>query len=241
MTFFVDILENPYFSAGAGLIGLGTLGATFRQVVLRYSYLVQRQFFVSLEVCSRDKAYPMLLSWLSEKTATRSHHLSVQSLHAARDICGSPTTSSFRFVPCPGIHYVRWRHRYFKVERNREKASVSMDLSSAGLGAQPFETLTLTTLGRSPSIFETVLEEAQELSVAKQEGRTIIYTGWANEWRPFGQPHRKRPLSSVILAQSIAESIFKDIEEFIVNGKWYYDRGLPIIYYFRMTSASSFT
>lgn len=108
------------------------------------------------------------------------------------------------------------------MERHREKAGLEV-----ATGGSPFESMTLTAIGRNPNIFVDILEEAKGLALRQQEGKTVLYTSWANEWRPFGQPQRKRPLSSVILDQGIAESIVHDVHEFNQNGKWYYDRGIP--------------
>lgn len=52
-----------------------------------------------------------------------------------------------------------------------------------------------------------------------------MYTAMGAEWRPFGFPRRRRPLSSVVLEESVAERIVGDVKEFIGNPKWYTDRG----------------
>ena len=57
------------------------------------------------------------------------------------------------------------------------------------------------------------------------EGKTIMYTPMGAEWRQFGYPRRRRPLSSVVLDRGITEMILDDVQEFIQNPKWYMDRG----------------
>lgn len=52
-----------------------------------------------------------------------------------------------------------------------------------------------------------------------------MYTAMGAEWRPFGFPRRRRPLSSVVLEAGVAERIVDDVKDFIGNPKWYTDRG----------------
>ncbi len=66
---------------------------------------------------------------------------------------------------------------------------------------------------------------ARELALKQEEGRTVMYTALGAEWRPFGFPRRRRPLSSVVLENGVAERIVDDVKEFIGNPKWYTDRG----------------
>lgn len=91
----------------------------------------------------------------------------------------------------------------------------------------PFETVTLTTLGRNREIFFEILEESRKLALECQEGRTVMYTAMGADWRPFGYPRRKRPLTSVILDEGLSEKILKDVKEFINSSKWYMERGIP--------------
>jgi mitochondrial chaperone BCS1 len=214
------LTNNPYFSAGAGLLGLGTGLALVRQGIVSYGYFLKRQFLTSLEVTSKDKSYYWILKWISLRCHMRGQHLSLQTLHKQYDNGSSSTL--FGFLPSPGIHYVTWQGRWLKIERQRERTSI--DLASG----TPFESVILTTLGRNASsYFVKLLEETKGLAMTSQLGKTVLYTSWANEWRVFGHPRRKRPLESVILEAGIKESILADIQDFNANGKWYFDRGIP--------------
>jgi chaperone BCS1 len=98
-----------------------------------------------------------------------------------------------------------------------------MDLTSG----TPFETITLTTLYRDRAVFSELLSEAHSRAQLQQEGKTVVYTSYGPEWRPFGQPRRKRSIDSVILAEGLREEILGDIRDFLSTAQWYYDRGIP--------------
>lgn len=91
----------------------------------------------------------------------------------------------------------------------------------------PWETVTLTTLYSQRHIFEELFTDAHRLAMQLQEGKTVIFTAWGTEWRPFGQPRRKRPLDSVVLDRGVKEAIVQDVKDFLGSGKWYFDRGIP--------------
>ena len=91
----------------------------------------------------------------------------------------------------------------------------------------PWETVTMTTLGRNKNLYFDILNESRQAALQSNEGKTIVYTSIGPEWRQFGYPRKHRPLSSVILDQGISEAILSDCNEFITNSQWYTDRGIP--------------
>lgn len=91
----------------------------------------------------------------------------------------------------------------------------------------PWETVTLTTIGRNQNLFTRLLIEAKEDALLGTEGKTIIYTGVGSEWRQFGFPKRHRPLQSVILDDGICSKVVADLKEFISSAQWYTERGIP--------------
>ena len=97
-----------------------------------------------------------------------------------------------------------------------------MDLTSG----TPWETVTLVTLSRDRLLFARLLEDAKLLANAAKVGKTVIYTAWGVEWRPFGQPRARRLLQSVVLDKGVKERIFGDVQSFMARGKWYADRGV---------------
>lgn len=119
------LLENPVFSAGFGLIGVGTALAVGRQACIHAAIFTKRQLVTSLEITSRDKAYAWILHWLQGEQRRqqlaaqagreakwawwrRSSQLGVQTLYRPREN-GSADTS-FQLLPGTGRHYLMYKN-----------------------------------------------------------------------------------------------------------------------------------
>jgi chaperone BCS1 len=212
--------DNPYFTAGFGLLGVGAGMAAARQGITRLVYLARRRYLTTVEVTSKDPAYGWIVNWLTERALASGSHFTVNARHVkANNVTNS---TPVRLSPAPGVHYLRWQGVWIKVQREREKGAL-MDLTTG----VPFETITMTTIGRRPQLFIRMLSEAQERIAAQEQGKLVVYTSWAAEWRPFGNPRRKRTLESVIFEEGVKEGIVEDVKEFLTSGQWYLDRGIP--------------
>ncbi|EGC38598.1 hypothetical protein DICPUDRAFT_28373 [Dictyostelium purpureum] len=213
------LFENPLFSAGFGLLGVGSLVAIGRKGFQSVLIQGRRYFFVSVEVPSKDKSYHWLMDWLATKKDKTTRHVSVETTFHQHE--SGEIVSKINFIPSVGTHYVFYRGRVIKVERSREKNVI--DMNSGNL----WESITLTTLGTKRNIFQKLIEEAKIMALDKEEGKTIIYTSMGTEWRRFGHPRRKRPIGSVILDKGISETIITDVRKFLGNADWYNERGIP--------------
>lgn len=155
---------------------------------------------------------------------------------------GSSSRNDARFslVPGPGTHWFRYKGCWMRVSRSslrcmehslhpllaqltRERNGRMVDLTTGA----PWETVTLTTLRSHAHLFTSLLAEARQLAVSSTEGKTIIYTAWGAEWRPFGQPRRARALQSVVLGKGKRQAIESDVRRFMQRGWWYAERGIP--------------
>lgn len=97
-----------------------------------------------------------------------------------------------------------------------------LDLNSG----TPWETVTLTTLSRDRGLFPELLSDARKLALRAQVGRTVIYTAWGADWKPFGRPRMRRMLESVVLDEGVKERIVDDVKSFMQRGPWYFERGM---------------
>jgi mitochondrial chaperone BCS1 len=216
--FLAQMTSNPLFSAGFGLIGVGFGLTILRQGLNLGATALRRRLLVTLEIPSKDKSYLWFLQWMSQQTKKNARHLAVETSYKQHD--NGSVSTTFSLVPGPGRHLFRWRGAWISVSRERD--GKMMDLTTGS----PFETITLTTLSSDRDVFTQLLNEAQKLALAKQEGKTVIYTSWGPEWRPFGMPRKRRLLDSVILDDGVSERIVRDVKDFIGNGKWYNERGM---------------
>mmetsp|Transcript_25277 Transcript_25277/g.32886 ORF Transcript_25277/g.32886 Transcript_25277/m.32886 type:complete len:470 (-) Transcript_25277:187-1596(-) len=228
---------NPYFEAGFGLSLFGTALAFARGGSKGFITLTKRHFLVTLEITNKDRSYPWVLSWLTRQasvsgSSTLAQHVSVNTNvgEVSNPLDGSDKSLSssgdgsvqFEFAPCPGRHFITYGGRILMVERVRADQAL-LDMNT-GL---PFETVSLTTMGRSRDVFEKLLLDASIEAREREMHHTIIYKSWGSEWHPFGKPRLRRPLSSVILDDGIAESIKDDFLQFKQSRSWYIDRGIP--------------
>ncbi|KXG46475.1 ATPase, AAA-type, core [Penicillium griseofulvum] len=240
---FSQLTGNPLFTAGFGLAGLGA-GLTLAQKGVRHgAALLRRRMLVDVEISIKDDSYPWFLHWMTlyqqsqlnagkaaantstymdrflQKLTPGMRHLSIQTQKVEHS--NGAIHTHFSLIPGPGKHVLRYKNAFVFVNRMRE--SKSRDIQTG----KPWETITLTTLYSQRHIFEELFTEAHAYAAKGHEGKTTIYNSWGTEWKPFGNPRRKRPLESVVLHEGVKERVVADVEDFISSSSWYHDRGIP--------------
>lgn len=103
--YFQGLADNPYFGAGFGLFGLGAGAAVLRKGLQHATIFLRRQYLITLEVPSSDKSYQWLLQWITERGATKTQHLSVETSFEQKDT--GVIKTNFDFIPSIGTHYFR--------------------------------------------------------------------------------------------------------------------------------------
>lgn len=214
-----ELSSNNLFTAGFGLFGVGAGAALLRKGAQGFFILFRRHYMITLEVPCRDKSYQWLLQWISLKGARKTQHLSVETSFVQRDT--GHVSTEYSFIPSIGTHIMIYRGNWIRVERTRQQATLDIQMGI------PFETVELTAFGRNRDIYFHMLEEAREMALKYTEGKTLLYTAFGSEWRQFGQPRKRRPLTSVVLGENVTDKIVADCRDFIRNQKWYSDRGIP--------------
>ncbi|KAI0362045.1 hypothetical protein OH77DRAFT_1491540 [Trametes cingulata] len=218
-------------------MGVGVGLTILRRGLTLSASALRRQMLVSLEMTNKDPAYDYFLAWMAHQSARaeaggapwwkirsaptwmRSHQLGVQTLQEQRK--NGSSSVMFKLVAAPGTHYLRYRKVWMQIKRERETKSPNL------MTGMPWETITITTLFRDRGVFTELLSEARDLALRGQEGKLVINIPWGIEWKPFGQPRRKRPLKSVVLEEGVAEKIEDDVKAFLQRRQWYADRGIP--------------
>ncbi|KAK0100196.1 hypothetical protein ONS95_008534 [Cadophora gregata] len=222
------LFNNPLFAGGLGLAGLGAAAAVARRGVIRGASLVKRRLLMNVEISKRDPSYQWILAWLSiprpqagfiASRITRIHDFSIQTVQKTAE-GGAAGHSNMMLQAGFGKYIIKHGNAYIAV--NREKATTS-NLNTG----EPHETVTLTTLYAHRHIFEDIFGQAHYMAMSAQEGKTVMHTCQGTEWKPFGDPRKKRPLDSVVLDVGIKERIVDDVKDFLARQSWYVDRGIP--------------
>lgn len=214
-----ELASNNLFTAGFGLFGVGAAAAVLRKGLQGFFILFRRHYMITLEVPCRDKSYQWLLQWITQKGAQNTQHLSVETSFVQRDT--GHCTTQYAFIPSVGTHIMWYKRNWIRVERTRQQQTLDIQMGI------PFETVQLTAFGSNKNIYFNMLEEAREMALKYTEGKTLLYTAMGPDWRQFGPPRKRRPLSSVVLAEGVTNRILADCREFIGNPKWYSERGIP--------------
>lgn len=94
---FASISDNPMFTAGVGLVGMGTALAVGRQSLKYGFYLWKRHYLTTLEITSYDKSYWWMLQWMTKQAAQNTRHLSISTAYIQHD--NGSVSTQFRFVP----------------------------------------------------------------------------------------------------------------------------------------------
>jgi mitochondrial chaperone BCS1 len=238
---FQQLLENPFFTAGFGLAGLGAAVRYGSRGLRQAGSLLRRRMLVDLEITRHDESYNWVLDWMTahyrqqlapsgprkqagtleyliRRFTPGLHHLQIKT-SKLKTATGSEKTA-FSLVPGHGRHILRYRNAFIAVNRERQGKSFDMN-------GQPFETVTLTTLYYYRHIFEELFQEAHQMAIQSTEGKTVVYTSRNMSWEQSGQPKRQRPFDSVVLEEGLSQRILGDVREFLDARTWYLDRGIP--------------
>jgi mitochondrial chaperone BCS1 len=217
-----QLQSNPYFSAGFGLIGVGAVLSVARSGAAGVWAATKRHLYTSLEIPSKDKSYAWFMEWMA-KHEHGNHRKHVSLSTTFQQFENGEIRTQSHFIPGAGNHIIRYGGRFIFVAREREKTMVDFTTGT------PWETVTLTTVGSDGRpVFDQLLTEAREQALVEQEASTVVYTtSGGQDWRRFGQPRKRKPLGSVVLAEGQQGRIVGDVREFLETAKWYAERGIP--------------
>ena len=78
------------------------------------------------------------------------------------------------------------------------------------IGGVPWETVTLTALGRKRHLLLKMVDKARVDVLQRHVGLTTTYTCTGSDWRELSRPQLSRPLDSVVLPDGVAERLADD-------------------------------
>lgn len=217
------LLNNPYFSAGAGLWVLTVGGTLGRQASVMLNTLLRRKFIVSLEVSNRDNCYQWLLRWLAHQKTFRVQQMSVSTRVSSFDYSSSDLKrAELLFGPCPNHrHFFLYEGRPLTLTRRRR------DNVSPGYSDDIFETLEFSTIGLSGAVLQNIVREAQQFAEQQDSDHTVVYLNGGSNWTRQTRPRERRAIQSVVLQDGMSEFIVQDVKKFLASSDFYRKLGVP--------------
>ncbi|OQV24057.1 Mitochondrial chaperone BCS1 [Hypsibius exemplaris] len=152
-----------------------------------------------LEIPSADSSYWDVLEFVHEKQMKNPKHLSLST--DTRQAPSGKYETFHDFIPSVGTHKFRFQGKKFQIERKQDEKLAEP------YSAKRLENLVLTASGSNTSIFNDMLVQASGTTAAEANANA--------------------PLSSVVLADGVSETILADIQDFIDSANWYTEFGVP--------------
>lgn len=221
-----QLATNPIFAGVAGGALVTSVLAMFwgqlRAFPSAVWILLKSQFSVTLTIYGDQPAFHVVNMWLSRHPATKK----ARRLMAVTDYDGED--QEHRLTLGPGPHLLRQGKRWWIVSREVNMPGGANGQATApapvGAGAQRIETLTLTTLGRNPAVFQRFLANVRVESEAEDSVPIFI---WRDGWfQPIGRRPR-RPIDTVYMNEGAKAELLHDINAFLNGRQWYAERGIP--------------
>lgn len=212
------LLQNPFFSAGAGLYFLTFAGAAARSFSVMLQSLMRRRFVVSMEVTSQDESYAWMVRWLAQNPAFHVQQMTVTTRNTTI-YSNDESSHECLYAPCANVRHWFWYNgRPMMLQRRR--------VETQAMGSDVLETLQLSTVGLTATIMQDILEDARRFTSMRNSDHTVLYQNAGGRW-VRQEPRRRRPLHSVVLEGNTSEEILNDVQLFLRSSQYYEDLGVP--------------
>ncbi|KAF9999283.1 hypothetical protein BGZ79_007097 [Entomortierella chlamydospora] len=225
----IGLGDNQFAAGGFQLALIGGILAGIRVLGSHAIEYLKKQIVVTAEFDSRDESYSWILNWLSDhpysKKATQ-FSVSTTIARGAQKINGEGgdgAVAATYFLPAPGLHFFWYKNRLLWLHRERVRPSGSTVATSGAA----VENITISTLGRSRKLIQSLILEAQLKFIERDKSRTVIFQAdQYGAWRRT-KSRPKRPLDTIVMDPKLKNYIVEDAKEFFASESWYSERGLP--------------
>lgn len=218
-----------------GLLGAGVLIGVFWAVIawcrsLPYKILrlVIRYRGCTVDVRDNDQAYTWLNAWLGNHYAQKKAGIwSLFTRCVERDYQDYPHSNrerpnySVHFTLAPGVHILRYNKKFFMISKSRR------DLETGAGGRTYEDSFEILTSPSGKDELAKIIEEGRILVEGKKVNVLKIHRHDGDGYWEHDQQRDERPISSVHLADGIAEKVLDDLTEFHDSRDWYAELGIP--------------
>jgi chaperone BCS1 len=132
-----------------------------------------------MELNSRDDTYTWFMEWMhAQPWAKNFRRVSVSTTWVEHD--EGESKAVVLYTPDVGNYVIRYKGHKVWLQRSRDESNSADQLAHFG---GVFERVKLTAWGSSRIILQDLINEAMELYMHKEEGKTIIYTAVHGNWQ----------------------------------------------------------
>ncbi|KAF8963339.1 hypothetical protein BGZ46_001005 [Entomortierella lignicola] len=232
---------NPHLlSSSSSLLGIGAatraasrpfLGSMTRNAVTGGLALTSQRGYVSLPDGAQDVG--KLVSSATEKMGLGDNQFAAGGFQLA--LIGG-ILASIRVLGSYAVEYLKKQivvtaefdsrdESYSWILMHRERVRPSG--STVATTGSAVENITISTLGRSRELIQSLIMEAQRKFIDRDKSRTVIFQAdQYGAWRRT-KSRPKRPLDTIVMDPKLKNYIVEDAKEFFASESWYSERGLP--------------
>jgi chaperone BCS1 len=213
---------NPIFAGAISLWGLSLLTVVFRKFPAKLGAWAYGQITTTLEFdntelgFARDNYAGFMQWYMARKQVNFTRHFSVMNSGAPVDKSIEVNGKAAVVGVGSGTHYFFYKGRLCQMRRTLiEKTGRENNIYL----------IKVTLFSRKKKLVDQLVDEfCHKFDMEKQ--RIYRYGQTGRFWSSDGSI-RKRPLKTVIANVQLKRRIIKEIEQFLLDRQWYYDRGLP--------------
>ncbi len=204
------------------LWGLSALTIICRKVPAKIFAWIYGQITTTLELDNTElgfgrENYSGFMQWyMARKQVNFTRHFSVLNTGAQVEASIEKTGKGAAVGVGSGTHYFFYKNRLCKMNRRM--------IEKQGRENNIF-VITITIFSRKKQLVEDLVDDfCYRFDLTKQ--RLYRHGVSGRFWSSDGSI-RKRSLSTVMASPTLKGNLIKDVEEFLADRQWYYDRGLP--------------
>ncbi|KAI8338985.1 P-loop containing nucleoside triphosphate hydrolase protein [Chlamydoabsidia padenii] len=192
--------------------------------------LMKKKTVVTAQFDSNDESFSWILNWLSEHPyAQQANQFSVSTTitRAGQRLTGEGLDAMLPpiyFLPAHGmVHFFTYKNRLLWLTRERPQTNTGAAVS----GNTIMERIQISTIGRSRSVLQNLVFDAQKQFIDRDRSRTVVFAGdQYGAWRRT-RSRPKRPLGTIVIPLNVKQQLIDDTKEFLASEQWYSDRGIP--------------
>lgn len=217
--------------ANRNKIGKGFLRATEVALSVAGAYEMSRKllqetqerFMNSVVVNGTENrnVYPLLMDWVTTAAAgSRRLRMVTNETMSSRTEPGSANL----WIESNTSHKVKLNGHVVHIEVTVPSDSKGRMASWSPMGMSWNASVTLSTYTKEGN--KAVLELLDELSRKSRTQTSSVFISSDYEWKPSGRPVR-RMMDTVVLPETVKDSLLQDIDHFLESEQFYLDHGMP--------------